>query len=389
MMNWDKIIMLLTFTVIMLGLSLLVSSLITLRWTATTELHLSTKILIAVVLALFFMAPPLLRCPPDGITGTLCTVLTYIAYFIFVCIFLFFCFMLVRDVVWGVGRMLGINWPPLFQPSAVLKANIYLLAVVVFLSGWALYEGTKVPNVKKVMIYTNKVNEPFTIALLPDIHVHRALSAKKLKGIIDKTNELNPDAIALAGDIIDDTPDTIKDLTPILSEFKAKYGVFAVDGNHEVYIGSKQPKEIFQKNNITHLNNQSVTLRPDIVIAGVPDMRSYKNPPNFKEALPETEAYTVLLAHTPKMFDMEGNISDLQLSGHTHGGQIFPFHILARHSNKYLAGLIQKNGRSLYVSRGAGQWGPQMRLFAPSEITLISIYPRLSQFTSENQRPEK
>lgn len=381
--------MYLTFTLIMLGLSLLVSSLITLRWTATTDLHLSTKILIAVVLALFFMAPPLLRCPPDGITGTICTALTYVAYFVFVCIFLFFCFMIVRDIAWGMGRWMGMNLPPLFQPSAVLKANIYLLLVVVLLSGWALYEGTKVPNVRKVVISTDQVQEPFTIALLPDMHIHRALSAKKLQGIIDRTNELKPDVIALAGDIIDDTPETISDLTSLLAGFKAKYGVFAVDGNHEVYLGTKQAQDIFQKNNITYLNNQSVTLRPDIMIAGVPDMRSYKNPPNFEKALPETEAYTVLLAHTPKMFDMAGNTAKLQLSGHTHGGQIFPFHMLARYSNKYLAGLMQKNGRSLYVSRGAGQWGPQMRLFAPSEITFISVYPRLSKFTSENQSPEK
>ena len=157
-----------------------------------------------------------------------------------------------QTAIYGVstilGRFLSYMLTPFYTRIFGLESygiitDIYALipfALVVALSGWALYEGTKVPNVRKVMILTDKVQEPFTIALLPDVHIHRALSAKKLQGIIDRTNELKPDVIALAGDIIDDTPETISDLTPLLSGFKAKYGVFAVDGNHEVYLGSKQ-----------------------------------------------------------------------------------------------------------------------------------------------------
>ena len=185
--------------------------------------------------------------------------------------------------------------------------------------------------------------------------------------------------LAAAGDIIDDRADAIEDLVPLLSDFQAPLGVFVVDGNHEVYIGTESAQDQFKAHNITYLYNDFRQVRPDVQIAGVPDIQSNRigRPVNMKKALPTTNAYTILMAHTPKMFDLPDNTADLQLSGHTHGGQIFPFHILTWLSNGYyLSGLFSKEGRNLYVSRGAGQWGPQMRLFAPAEITYIRILPK-------------
>ena len=88
----------------------------------------------------------------------------------------------------------------------------------------------------------------------------------------------------------------------------------------------------------------------------------------------EKDDYKILLSHSPKI-DLQGNKFDLQLSGHTHGGQIFPFHFLAKHGNKYLAGHYKKDNMDIYVSRGAGYWGPAMRILAPAEITLIKLNP--------------
>ena len=378
MMSWGKISMWITFTFIMLAVSLAVSGLITARWTGTTDLSLKAKFLIAIGISLVFMSPFVLRFPSSPLLGTLCNVLTYVTYFLFVCIFLFFCFMIARDIAWFALRFFGVALPHPFQSLAVLRANIGLLIIVVLLAAYSLYEGTRVPNVRHITLFSDKIQKPFSLVSLPDLHIHRALSVQKLKGIIDKTNALKPDVVALPGDIIDDRSNAIEELIPWLSKFSAPLGTFVVDGNHEVYIGTKAAQEQFKKVGITYLYNDFRDLRPDIRIAGVPDIQSNRigRPVDMAQTLPPTNSYTILLAHTPKMFDLPDNTADLQLSGHTHGGQIFPFHFLAWLSNKYLSGLFSDGKRNLYVSRGAGQWGPQMRLLAPAEITYIRILPK-------------
>ena len=365
------------FTIIMLGIALSVAGVITVRLTAGTGVAFYARCLIAGAIVLIFMSPFLLRGPNTPINGPVHIALTYVAYFLFVCIFLFFCLMIARDIAWIIGKWIFPSLPSPFQVSAVLKANFGLLIVVVLLSGYALVEGTRVPRVKELTLYSDKIQEPLTIAVLPDIHIHRALSAKKLEGIIDTTNALRPDVIALPGDVIDDRADTIKDLVALLRRFQAPLGIFVTDGNHELYIGTRETRRQFSATRLVYLNNSAQLVRPDVRIAGVPDIQSarFGQPADMKKALPENSAYTILLAHTPKMFDLPDNTADLQLSGHTHGGQIFPFHFLAKLSNRYLAGLYERDGRHLYVSRGAGQWGPQMRLFAPSEITFIRVLP--------------
>ena len=377
MMHWGKIIMWITFAIIMFAVSLAVSGLITIRWTGTTTLGLRTRFLIAVGISFVFMSPFVLRFPTSPLLGTFCNAITYVTYFLFVCIFLFFCFMVARDVIWFVLHSLGCSIPSPLHPGSVLRANIGLLGIVTILAAYSLYEGTRVPDVRQITLYSDKVKEPFSLVALPDLHIHRALSGKKLKGIIEATNTLNPDIIALPGDIIDDRADAIKDLVPMLRDFRAPLGVFVVDGNHEIYIGTKAAQEQFETVGITYLYNEFRQIRPDIRIAGVPDIQSNRagRPVDIESAVPPTAAYTILMAHTPRMFDIPGNRADLQLSGHTHGGQIFPFHFLAWFSNKYLSGLFVDEKRTLYVSRGAGQWGPQMRLLAPSEITYIRILP--------------
>jgi len=377
-MNWGKQAMWISFMAIMFLVCLSVSSLITFRWTATTGLSLGPKIAIACGIALVFMSPFILRFPSSPLLGRFCNTLTYLTYFLFVCIFLFFCFMIARDVIWFILRFLSSSVPSPFVPSAVLRANVGLLIIVILLAGYSLYEGTRVPRIKNVTLYSDKLEKPLTLAVLPDIHIHRALSADKLKGIVRATNDLKPDVIALPGDIIDDRADAISDLVPMLSEFRAPLGVYVTDGNHEVYVGTDEAQKQFQAEGVTYLFNESKPIRSDVRVAGVPDIQSNRigRLVDMERTLPPTNAYTILLAHSPKMFDLPGNTADLQLSGHTHGGQIFPFHFLAYLSNKYLSGLFQDGNRTLYVSRGAGQWGPQMRLLAPSEITFIRILPK-------------
>ena len=375
MMRWDRVAMWTVFALILGFVTLAVSGLITLRLTATTDWPIGIKVLILMAIGLIFVSPFLLRGIPWRPDSTVAYVLSYVTYFLFVMVFLFFSLMILRDVIWLIGRWLCPRIPSPFQAVAVARANLGLLILVFGLSLYALYEGTKVPVLREITLYSDKIKAPLTVAVLPDIHVHGALSAKKLKGLIERTRARRPDIVLLAGDIVDDRAEALADFVPLLSELQAPDGVYVTSGNHEVYVGLEMAKDIFRRVGWRYLHNESQQVRPDVRIAGVPDIQDRRNPPDMGRTLPASSAYTILLAHTPKMFDMPHNTADLQVSGHTHGGQIFPFHLLAWLSNKYLSGLYQSGNRFLYVSRGAGQWGPQMRLLAPSEITVITILP--------------
>ena len=364
------------FAVILTFVSMAVSGLITVRLTATTDWSAGIKFLIFTAIGVIFASPFLLRGMPVRSDAGMTHILTYITYFLFVMVFLFFSLMILRDTVWIIGRWFSPRIPSPFQTTAVARANIGLLAVVFVLSLYALFEGMRVPPVKNINLYSDKVNAPFTVAVLPDIHVHGALSTRKLKGLIERVRAQNPDAILLAGDIVDDRAEVLAPFIPLLKELQAPSGVYVTSGNHEVYVGLNMARDIFDRVGWRYLHNESQQVRPDIRIAGVPDIQDRRNPPDMERTLGSGAGYTILLAHTPRMFDMAGNTADLQVSGHTHGGQIFPFHVLAWLSNKYLSGLYRSGDRRLYVSRGAGQWGPQMRLFAPSEITVITVLPK-------------
>ncbi len=373
-------IRILMFMGVLLFVAATVSGLITVRVTALHSVPMWGKILIFLGIGLAFLSPFLLRDTAIPAAGPAYIGATYAAYFVFVMVFLFFSFMLIRDFAWFGMKSFFPKVVSPFDAAAVLKANLILLGIVVAISAWSLYAGTRVPAVREVTLTSDKVTKPLTIAVLPDVHIHRALARAKVQGIVDKTNALKPDMIALPGDIIDDRAAQIRDFLPILAELKAPLGVFVTDGNHEIYMGPESAHRQFAEAGLTYLRNEARWVADGIVVAGVPDTQSARigHAPNPAKTLADVEDsdFVLLLAHTPKIFDMVGNIADVQVSGHTHGGQIFPFHFLAKLANKYLAGVYRDKDRTLYVSRGAGQWGPQMRFLAPSEITLIRVEPK-------------
>ena len=356
-----------------------VAGLITLRLTALHAVPMWGKVFLAVGIVAAFLSPFLLRDSHVG-NGTGYVVVTYTAYFLFVVVFLFFSFMLMRDVGWIGLKAIFRGMPSPFDAGAVLKANIGLGLIVLAIAAWSLYAGMRVPAVRRVVLESDKITAPVTVAVLPDIHVHRALSRDKVRGMVAAVNALKPDIIALPGDIWDDRADVIQDFVAILGQLQAPMGVYATDGNHEIYTGRGAVEKLFHAAGIVYLMNEGRRVADHIVVAGVPDVQGARigRAPNPEKALAlaDPEDLTILLAHTPKTFDMVGNSADLQVSGHTHGGQIFPFHVLAKLGNTYLAGVYRHGKRVLYVSRGAGQWGPQMRFLSPSEITLITIRPK-------------
>ncbi len=307
----------------------------------------------------------------------------YTLYYIFITSIILFTLTILGDIVlWAVNK-----WHPLPMCYQCWILPVYMVLAIIAAT-YALYAGTSTPKTKIVDVVSDKIHTEKKIAFLSDIHVHRVIDADKVKEIVERTNAQNPDIIILGGDILDDNTDKVRKITEILKGLKAKEGIYFVTGNHEFYAGYKASLEELESLGFKLLENNGEN-KGDIYIAGIPDTFSgaqYGKQADVQKALKNAkkEQYKLLVSHTPK--DFETSDFDLEISGHTHGGQIFPFHIFAKLGNKYLSGMYQKaNGSKIYVSNGAGQWGPQMRFLAPSEITILNFIPQTSIFKEKTK----
>lgn len=332
--------------------------------------------------ALIFAAFIVIGCIPllvsynfEKILGTAYPFYRNALYFIFIGCIILFTVTLISDAV-----MLLIAYTPLIGKLKVIccHINTFNITLALIFTAWAMYEGVKVPAVKELTLSSSKISQPLKIAVLSDLHIHRTICPDKIKGIIEKTNAQNPDIILLAGDILDDDVNKISEISALLKNLKAPKGIYFVTGNHEFYTGYKETVDELQKLGFTFLENDGVMLNDNIYLAGIPDLFSGKDfgkNIDIRKAFQNSHEgqYRLLISHTPADFGVD-NVFDLELSGHTHGGQIFPFHIFAKLHNHYLSGLYPMSDKTqIYVSNGAGQWGPQMRFLAPSEISIINL----------------
>ena len=215
------------------------------------------------------------------------------------------------------------------------------------------------------------------------MHIDVDVSPETVERLVNRVNTLNPDAVVIVGDIVDNTPVKLYKQMQELKKLKVKDHVYLVLGNHEFYSGAMGWGLAFAQMGFEFLNNYGEKLGDTgIYIAGIPDINAaewFKKPVKAKNALykAEKEDYVIMLSHTPKLAEgVTAENVDLQLSGHTHGGQIYPFHYFTEIANDgVLAGFYNKNGVQMYVSRGTRYWGPPMRIFAPSEITVFNFSP--------------
>ena len=327
-----------------------------------------------------------------------------IGYYLFGMAFFLFSVLLLRNIIWyglyGICLLTDKEIAFKINPSQTNlrnKINWGTLFVTILISVYAVYEGIKVADVKEVVIETDRVRQPFTFVQLSDIHIHRGVSTRKIGRLIDRVNALKPDAVLLTGDIGDDESAEAGLIARKLGNLRSSYGLFVVMGNHELYNNVKMWEQVFESSGMRVLYNEGTALgRKDIFIGGVPDasFRRIKNMrPDIPAAMEQSaqEQYRILMSHSPlpngKESEDYSDLFDLQISGHTHGGQIFPFHFLVKPVNKYLSGLyeLKRSDAKIYVSRGTGYWGPPMRLFAPSEITLFKIIPLKAQTNPDDQ----
>ncbi|MFH0174482.1 metallophosphoesterase [Streptomyces cacaoi] len=246
--------------------------------------------------------------------------------------------------------------------------------------GYGTYGVLRGPRVKRVTVPLAKLPRGahgYRIAVVSDIHLGPVLGRGFAQQVVDTINATQPDLIAVVGDLVDGS---VKDLGPAaapLAQLKARQGSFFVTGNHEYFSGAEQWVEEVRRLGLDPLENARTEL-PWFDLAGVNDIagESEGQGPDFAGALGDrdTTRACVLLAHQPvQIHDAVRHGVDLQLSGHTHGGQLWPGNFLASAANPTVAGLERYGDTQLYVSRGAGAWGPPTRVGAPSDITVVEL----------------
>jgi len=226
----------------------------------------------------------------------------------------------------------------------------------------------------------------FTIAQISDIHVGPTIKRGYLDAIVRAVNRLSADMVAVTGDLVDGSVQRLASHVAPIGQMTSRHGTFFVTGNHEYYSGAPAWIAELRRLGLRVLLNEHVVLSHDaasVVVAGVTDLSAHhygaqhrSDPEGALAGAPADAAVRVLLAHQPRSaVAAEAAGFDLQLSGHTHGGQFLPWNFLVRLQQPYTAGLHRLRALWVYTSRGTGYWGPPKRFGAPSEITRLRLVP--------------
>lgn len=276
--------------------------------------------------------------------------------------------------------------PRLYPISARKPIFFSILAISLIISSVGLWKSSQVPEIKKFSIDIPGLPQMFSglrIVQLSDVHIGPTLRGPWLQRVVEAANKLHPDLIVLTGDLVEGHgSDTTSELVPF-SQLSAPLGVYTVLGNHERHSEAINWATQYRGLGLTVLENDSRRIYRDsqsIVLTGLSDShnRTSRTPSaqDLSKALAGISANetTILLSHQPDAFAFSGDYGvKLQLSGHTHGGQFFPFSLFARLVHKYFLGLYQKGQSVLYVHPGTGYWGPPLRIGVPAEITEITL----------------
>ncbi|BEV72333.1 MULTISPECIES: metallophosphoesterase [unclassified Paludibacterium] len=288
-----------------------------------------------------------------------------------------------RDVALLAIRLVHPDWLASFSPDSATA--VIWLSPLLLLVGMA--GARRVARVRQVTVPIAGLPpelEGLRIAQLSDIHVGPTIKRGYLARMVARTNALGADVIAITGDVVDGSVRQLAGHTRPLADLQAPQGVYLVTGNHEYYSGAREWIAEFRRLGLTVLENQHVVLprgSRSWVLAGVTDYSAghfeggvASDPQAALAGAPAEAALRVLLAHQPRSAPAAQAAGfDLQLSGHTHGGQFVPWNWLVPLQQPFVAGLHRLGDLWVYTSRGTGYWGPPVRLFAPSEITLLRL----------------
>ncbi|MGV2865959.1 metallophosphoesterase [Achromobacter sp. AGC39] len=287
-------------------------------------------------------------------------------------------------VTWGVAWLANADlpWPDVRRYSAWGVAGLALAGTLV-----GFYNARSRARVVDVDVPIEGLPQDldgFTIVQISDVHVGPTIKKRYVQAIVDGVNELLPDMVAITGDVVDGSVEHLSDQASPLGTLRSPYGVYLVTGNHEYYSGATAWIAEFRRMGLRVLLNEHAVIHPSglpVVVAGVTDYsagafdpQQRSNPKAALAGAPPDACARILLAHQPRSAAAAQPLGyHLQLSGHTHGGQFFPWGFFVRFQQPYTAGLHRLGKMWVYTSRGTGYWGPPKRLGAPSEITRLRL----------------
>lgn len=295
---------------------------------------------------------------------------------------------LLRDVLLVIASALnglasaGIPMDPAARTSALMVVTLTGFVTLV-----GVFNARRVARVARVDLPIAGLPDAlsgFTIAQISDIHVGPTIKHGYLNAIVQAVNALGPDMVAITGDLIDGSVAKLKPHVAPLARLSARHGVFFVTGNHEYYSGVESWVVELRRLGVTVLLNQNVVLEHGdarILVGGVTDYSAHQHDPAARSdpfaamaGAPADAAVKLLLAHQPRTALQAAKAGfDVQLSGHTHGGQFWPWNHFVRFQQPFTAGLNQVEDLLVYTSRGTGYWGPPIRFGAPSEISCLRL----------------
>jgi predicted MPP superfamily phosphohydrolase len=335
-------------------------------------------------MAVMICAPILVRVSERQGLEFLARLFSYVGYSWMGLSFLFFtsslCIDLYRFFVYVIGIMVRTNLSS-FSPSSRLAFFIPAL-VTATIAIYGYFEARSIRS-EQVVIASAKVPKEikrFTIVQISDMHLGLIVREGRLEKILDKVKEAQPDILVSTGDLVDGQIDDLTGLAELLNEIHPRFGKFAVTGNHEFYAGLDQALRFTEKAGFTVLREEVRDVAGFITIVGVDDptaryfgaVRGAPEPRLLAGV--SRERLALLLKHRPVIGEEAQGLVGLQLSGHTHKGQIFPFTYASRAFYPHNAGLVSLPGNFyLYVSRGTGTWGPPIRFLSPPEVTIITL----------------
>lgn len=268
--------------------------------------------------------------------------------------------------------------------SRAIALGVGALGVLVSGAGFASAVGSA--TIEKVAVRLRrfpKALDGFRIVQISDLHIGPTLGKAWLEDVVAQVNAQSPDVVAITGDLVDGSVADLAQHVAPLAKLRAKHGVFFVTGNHEYYSGADEWIAYLRSLGVRVLRNERVELGDGGAVfdlAGVDDYASGRWPghgPDLEGALAgrDPAREVVLLAHQPKqVLEAVKHGVGLQLSGHTHGGQIYPWGYAVKLDQPHLMGLERRGDTQIYTNRGTGYWGPPMRVGVPSEISVIELY---------------
>ena len=353
---------------------------------AAFALSSSVSIPVALWMGVMVLAPVIVHLSEKAGHELFARILSFGGYTWMGILFLFFSSSLAIDLYRFLislsGMIFGVDLSPI-SPSK--RAAFYIpFCAAVAVSFYGYFEARDIQT-ERVRIKTPKIPAEagrVKIVQISDVHLGLIVREERLKRILKEVKSESPDILVSTGDLVDGQINDLTGLVCLLAEVNPKHGKFAVTGNHEFYAGLDQALEFTTRAGFRVLRGDRFTIGGLVTIAGVDDPAGMRSGPGHgrseKELLSgiHPDTFTILLKHRPLIDTHVIGLFDLQLSGHVHKGQIFPFSLITWLYYPVHAGMLNIRDNSLlYVSRGSGTWGPPIRFLSPPEVTVIELVP--------------